>query len=157
VIDVKIEVRDSLEVSAVYREARSTFDDGSRDGIDVKIEIRDSLDVSAELFERYVRVRVTFFSMVKRNCEFPGCARKPTILFCDNCSAHCGESFLKELAKHCVLLILYPPHTSHAFQVLDTRQLGRLKAAKKHEPRDPGLYFQLDHIIRTFIEHMIRW
>lgn len=134
-----------LLVSA-YSQASSVFDCGLRDGIDVKIEIRDSPYINAELFEQYVRD--VFFPMVESNRGLPGCERKPAILFCDNCCAHCRQDFLRELAEHGVLLITYPPHTSHIFQVLDLLIFGRLKVAKKHQPHDPDLDYRLDHIVR---------
>jgi hypothetical protein len=51
--------------------------------------------------------------------ELNGMVSKSAILFCDNWSAHCSEDVLKKLARHGTLVIIYPPHTSHLFQVLD--------------------------------------
>lgn len=57
---------------------------------------------------------------------------------------------MKELAFHEILLITYPPHTSHIFQVIDLLLFGRLKAIKKQFLRDLTLGRDLDHAMRIF-------
>jgi hypothetical protein len=89
---------------------------GVRDGIDLGIKIAESRDVTKELFIEYLRdVMIT---SIENNREFPGCQRKPAIIFCDKCSCYCFDDILLELANHGIILITYPSHTSHLFQVL---------------------------------------
>jgi hypothetical protein len=85
---------------------------------------------------------------VEANRELPGCAKKPAILFCENCSAHMPAPVLQNLACHAVPLITYPPHTSDIFQVLDVLLFGLLKRSKRFQMRDDGLDAHVDHISR---------
>jgi hypothetical protein len=57
---------------------------------------------------------------------------------------------LKKLACHGVIVLTYPPHTSHIFQVLDVLLFGILKRAKKHQCRDDELPAQIDHVLSLF-------
>jgi hypothetical protein len=57
---------------------------------------------------------------------------------------------LQKLARHGVLMITYPPHTSYIFQVLDVLLYGLLKRSKKFPMRDDGLDAHVDHILRLF-------
>ena len=57
---------------------------------------------------------------------------------------------LKEFAEQGVVVVTYPPHTSHIFQVLDVLLFGRLKSAKKYLPRNDGAPLQIDHLVRIF-------
>jgi hypothetical protein len=124
------------------------FDTGIRNGIDLKIEISHSPYVNQQLFEKYLDEIV--LPAVVSNRELEGCRNKPAILFCDNCSAHCSNDILQKLARHGVLLITYPPHTSHVFQVLDVLLFGILKRAKKYQRRDDTLRKEVDHVLRLF-------
>jgi hypothetical protein len=124
------------------------FEMGVRDGIDLRIKIAQSPYITKELFLEYLREVV--IPSIESNRDLPGCRGKPAIIFCDNCSCHCSEDILRELAHHGVLLITYPPHTSHIFQVLDVLLFGRLKLAKKHLSRNDDLDPQVDHAMRVF-------
>jgi hypothetical protein len=104
--------------------------------------------VNAEIFERYIDA--VLIPAVESNRELEGCRNKPAILFCDNCKTHCSEELLKKLARHGILVLTYPPHTSHVFQVLDVLLFGILKRAKKFERRDDRLAPEVDHILRLF-------
>jgi hypothetical protein len=86
---------------------------------------------------------------VENNRQLPGCQEKPSVIFCDNCSCHCSDDVLRDLATHGILLMTYPPHSSHIFQVLDVLLFGRLKSAK-YLARDPNLSPQVDHAMRVF-------
>jgi hypothetical protein len=57
---------------------------------------------------------------------------------------------LQKLARYGVLVITYPPHTSHIFQVLDVQFFGLLKRLKKFQMLDDGLGAHVDHILRFF-------
>jgi hypothetical protein len=124
------------------------FRTGVRDGIDLKIEIASSPYVTQAIFEKYIDE--VLVPAVVANCDLDGCTDKPSILFCDNCSAHCSEDILKKLARHGILVITYPPHTSHLFQVLDVLLFGVLKRAKKYQRRDDTLRKDVDHVLRLF-------
>jgi hypothetical protein len=69
----------------------------------------------------------------------------PAISFCDHCSCHYSGDILKELVEHGIVVIMYPPHTSQIFQVLDHLLLGRSKTAKKFRPHHCDVPAQLDH------------
>jgi hypothetical protein len=97
-------------------------------GIDLQIEISPSPYVNAEIFERYVDT--VSIPAVEANRQLPRCDKKPAILFCDNCSAHMSNSVLEKLARHGILVLTYPPHTSRIFQVLDVLLFGLIKRFK---------------------------
>jgi hypothetical protein len=128
--------------------ARDVFRHQIRDRIDLQIEIAPSPYVTSEIFQRYIET--VLIPAVEANRELPGCANKPAILFCDNCSAHMSDSVLQNLARHGVLVLTYPPHTSHIFQVLDVLLFGLIKRSKKYQMRDDGLSECVDHILRLF-------
>jgi hypothetical protein len=116
-----------LHVSAKKSVAR-LFDSGIRDGIDLRIEIAHSLYVRKESFLAYLRDVV--IPSIESNQNLSGCQENPATIFCDNCSCHCSERILEELANHGILLMTDPPHTSQIFQVFDMLLFGRLKPAK---------------------------
>jgi hypothetical protein len=124
------------------------YEKGVRENIDLQIKIVDSLYVTREIFIEYVCS--ILIPTVKSNRLLPGCQNKPAILFCDNCASHCSDEVKWELAEHRILLITYPPHTSHIFQVIDTLLFGRLKAEKKCLLRNLNLGRDLDHVMRIF-------
>jgi hypothetical protein len=124
------------------------FDKGVRENIDLQIKIVQSPYMTRDIFLEYIRN--VLVPAVEHNRLIPGCLKKPALLFCDNCSCHCTDDVLKELAEHGILLLTYPPHTSHLFQVLDVLLFGRLKAAKKKLSRDLSLGRDLDHALRIF-------
>jgi hypothetical protein len=83
--------------------ARAVFGHQIRDGIALQIEISSSPDVNAEIFERYADT--VLIPAVEANRQLPGGDKKPTTLFCDNCSAHLSNSMLEKLARHAVLVL----------------------------------------------------
>jgi hypothetical protein len=99
-----------------------------RDGRDLRIKIAESPYVTKELFLEYLRD--VLIPSIESNRALPGCQRKPAIIFCDNCSCHCSDNSLQELANHQIILMTYPPRTQHRFQALDVLLFGRLKSAK---------------------------
>jgi hypothetical protein len=114
---------------APNRGAKTLFETGIRTAIDMMMEIREPAYATAEIFRRYVET--VLFPAIVANRKLPGCRNKPAILFCDNCASHCSEGRFIEFARHGVLVLSYPPHTSNLFQVLDLLLFGRLKSAKK--------------------------
>jgi hypothetical protein len=94
-------------------------------------QIAESLYVTKQLFLEYVRNAV--IPLIESNRELPRYQGKLAIVFCDNCSCHCSDDTLQELANHEIILIAYPPHTSHLFQVLDVPLFGRLKSMFVHD------------------------
>jgi hypothetical protein len=61
-----------------------------------------------------------------------------------------SDSILRKLACHGVLVLTYPPHTSHIVQVLDVLLFGIMKRSKKYQMRDDWLSLDVDHILRLF-------
>jgi hypothetical protein len=57
---------------------------------------------------------------------------------------------LGKLTSWGILVITYPSHTSHIFQVLDVLLFGILKKAKKYQRRDDTLPRGVDHVLRLF-------
>jgi hypothetical protein len=86
--------------------ALDLFQHQVRDGIDLQIEIVPSPYVTSVIFERYIDT--VLIPAIESNQELPGCAKKPVILFCDNCSSHMSDSILRKLARHGVLVTTYP-------------------------------------------------
>jgi hypothetical protein len=127
---------------------RAGFEHQIPDGIDLQIEINPSPYVNAEIFKRYVDT--VLILPVEANRQLPGCDKKPAILFCDNCSGHMSNSMPEKLARHGVLVLTYPPHMSHLFQVLDVLLFCLLKRSKKYQIRDDALSIYVDHILRLF-------
>jgi hypothetical protein len=128
--------------------ARAVFEHQIRDGIDLQIEIHPSPYVNAEIFERYVDT--ILIPAVEANRQLPGCDKKPAILFCDNCSAHMSNSMSEKLARHGVLVLMYPPHMSHIFQVLYVLLFGLVKRSKKYQICDDTLPIHVDYILTLF-------
>jgi hypothetical protein len=93
--------------------AWDVFQHHFRDGIDLQIEIVPSPYVTSVIFERYLNT--VLIPAVEANRELPRCAKKPAILFCNNCSSHMSDSILRKLACHGVLVVACPPHPSHIF------------------------------------------
>jgi hypothetical protein len=127
--------------------ARAVFQYQVREEIDLQIEIVPSPYATSVIFERYVDT--VLIPAVEANRELPGCAEKPAIFFWDNSSSHISESILRKLACHGVV-ITYPPHTSHVFQVLDVLLFGIMKRSKMYQMRDDGLSVHVYHILRLF-------
>jgi hypothetical protein len=127
---------------------RAVFGHQMREGIDLQIEINPSPYVNGEIFEKYVDT--VLIPAVDANRQLPGCDKKPAILFCDNCSAHMSNSMLEKLARHGVLVLTYPPHPSHIFQVLDILLVGLVKPFNKYQILDDALSIHVDHILRLF-------
>jgi hypothetical protein len=84
------------------------------------------------------------------NRGLPGCKNKREMLFCDNCSVRCSDEVLGKLDRCGILVITYPPHISHIFQVFDVLLFGILKKAKKYQRRDDTLPREVDHVLRLF-------
>jgi hypothetical protein len=107
---------------------REVFEHQIRDGIALQIETSRSPYVNTEIFEEYVDT--VLIPAVEANRQLPGCDKRPATLFCNNCSAYMSNSMPKKLARHGVLVLTYPPHTSHIFQVLDVLLFGLVNRSK---------------------------
>jgi hypothetical protein len=97
-----------------------------------------------------INIKEIFIPTVAANRELPGYANKSATVFCDHCASHCSEEILRELARNGILVLVYPPHTSHLFQVLDVLLFGRLKVFRKYLPKGDNEDREIDHILRTF-------
>jgi hypothetical protein len=124
------------------------FEKCVRENIDLKLEIRQTAYVDARILN--VGIQDVFLPTIAANLELPGCANKPALRFCDNCTSHCSEETLRELARNGELLLIYPPHTSHIFQVFDVLLFGRVKALKKYLPKYNDEDRETDHVLRVF-------
>jgi hypothetical protein len=91
--------------------APKIFETGIHRDIDIMMEIREPADATAKVFRRYIET--VFFPVIDANRMLPGCRNRPVILFCDNCTCHCSGDILIEFARHGVLVLSYPPHTSN--------------------------------------------
>jgi hypothetical protein len=129
------------------------FEIGVHDGIDLLIKIAESPYVAKELFLEYLGNVV--IPSIESNRELPGCQGKRVIIVCENCSCHCSDDILQELANHELILIAYPPHALHLFQVLDVLLFGHLKSAKKYLAGDDNLDSHVDHTFRVFRAYAI--
>ena len=128
--------------------AESIFDLGIRRNIDLIIKIRTSSYMTKEIFNEHIVNR--FIPQVESDRNLQGCEEKPAILFFDNCSSHIDENLFKLLANHNILVITYPPHTSHIFQVLDRLLFGVLKTKKRYIPKNSDIPSKNDHLYRVF-------
>jgi ribonuclease BN (tRNA processing enzyme) len=61
-----------------------------------------------------------------------------------------SNSILEKLARYRALVVMYPPHTSHIFQVPDVLLSGLVKRSKKYQIRDDALPIHVDHILGLF-------
>jgi hypothetical protein len=124
------------------------FEIGVRNGIGLRVKIAESPYVTKELILQCLRD--VMIPSIESTRELPGCQGKPVIIFCDHHSCHCFDDILQELVNHRIVLITYPPHALHFFQVLDVPLFGRLESATKSLPRDDNLDPHLDYAFRAF-------
>ena len=104
---------------------RKVFDLGIRLNIDMILQISNSYYVNKVIFNNFIE-------QVENDRKFVGLKNNPAILFFDNCSSYLDEELLQILAQHMILVITYPSHASHVFQVLYMLLFGVLKAHKKY-------------------------
>jgi hypothetical protein len=119
-----------------------------RDGIALCIKIAESPYIMQALSTECRRD--VLIPSIESNREFPGYQRKPAIIFCDNCSCHCSDDILPELANHAIIFNTCPPHTSPLFHVLNVLLSGRLKSVKKCFARHDDLDPHMNHAFRVF-------
>jgi hypothetical protein len=87
---------------------------------------------------------------VESNCSLPSCAKKLALLFYDDCAVHRFKEVLIKLVRPGILVITYPPHIAHIFQVLDILYFRVLARAKNYQRKDDPLAANVDHIPRLF-------
>jgi hypothetical protein len=104
--------------------------------------------VSHVIFEKFFDAVI--IPAVIPNHGIDGCKGKPAIVFCDNCSAHFSDDILKKLDRYVIIVITYPAHVSHLFQVLDVLLFGILKRAKKCQRRNDMIRKEVDHALWLF-------
>jgi hypothetical protein len=107
---------------------RQVFDQGVCQGIDLRIEIGPSLYATREILDRNCDTMLIFALISNREIE--GCQNKPAILSCDHCAAHCSDDLLIKLARYGILVLTYPSHTLHLFQMLYVLLFAVFKQAK---------------------------
>lgn len=129
-------------------ELERIFDLGVRRDIDLSIHVGNSNYISKEVFNDHIINK--FIPQVMNDRKFCGNNNLPAILFLDNCSSHLDDMLLKILADNLILVISYPSHTSHIFQVLDLLLFGVLKVHKKSIQKNDEISPKIDHLYRIF-------
>ncbi|KAK8884192.1 hypothetical protein M9Y10_043298 [Tritrichomonas musculus] len=124
------------------------FDLGIRRNTDLILEVSNSSYVNKEIFTRHIKEN--FINQVDAERKYCGLEENQAILFFDNCSCHLDEELLQILAEHMILVITYPSHTSHVFQVLDLLLFGVLKDRKKSIQKNDSISPKIDHLFRIF-------
>ena len=124
------------------------FNYGVRKNVDFILDVEQSPYVTKEIFKQHILNN--FIPQVESDRNLEGCDKKPAILFIDNCSSHLDRDLLKQLAKHLILVITYPPHTSAIFQVLDRLIFGILKVRKRQIAKNPDIPPNIDYLLRIF-------
>jgi hypothetical protein len=107
---------------------RQVFGQGVCEGIDLRIENAPSPCANAEIFDWYWDT--VLISAIVPNRETEGSQDKLARLFYDKCVAHYSDNVLGKFARHGILILIYPPHISHLFQVLDILLLQRSSVPK---------------------------
>ena len=126
----------------------NVFQLGIRRDIDLSLTVAGSSYISKEIFKDLIINK--FIPQVQNDRESSGLKDAPAILFYDNCSSHLDDEMLRILAENLIIVITYPPHTSHVFQVLDLLLFGILKKYKKYIPKDDTISPKIDHLKRVF-------
>ena len=129
-------------------ELERIFDLGVRRDIDLSIHVGNSNYISKEVFNDHIINK--FIPQVMNDRKFCGNNNLPAIIFLDNCSSHLDDMLLKILADNLILVISYPSHTSHIFQVLDLLLFGVLKVHKKSIQKNDEISPKIDHLYRIF-------
>jgi hypothetical protein len=100
--------------------------------------------VNAQIFLEYVRtVFLPYLVCVWRLGAF---AAEEAVLLMDNCSAHVTDDVIRLLTKARVRIIIFAPHTTNIFQVLDPTLFGVLKRGPRYE-----LPFETDNSTVMFL------
>jgi hypothetical protein len=123
--------------------------DGFQMGVNMVLEHRQKAYVTATLFQRYVmRVLISFIERLRTNPEFTG---ESAILPMDNCFIHTRPELLATLKDHSVNVIIFPPHTTQIFQILDLCLFGVFKRKMQYK-----LPFANDNLTVNFSKHLSR-
>jgi len=72
-------------------------------------------------------------------------------LFVDGHNSHCTLEALNFAAEHNIVIISYPPHTTHALQGLDVACFGPLKIFSKFIQRLAGLHLRNPQLYQHFV------
>ena len=84
--------------------------------------------MNENLFYKYIKdVMIPYIKDVR---QIKNIMLEKAVLMMDSASSHCSERILKKLAKHNILALTYPSHTSNLFQALDLVFFGVLKKNK---------------------------
>ena len=124
------------------------FDHGVRRDVDLSIHVGDSSYITKDVFKDHIINK--FIPQVENDRISCGSESLLAVLFFDNCSSHLDDELLRILAANNIIVITYPPHCSHIFQVLDLLLFGVLKIHKKHIPKDETISPKIDHLLRIF-------
>jgi hypothetical protein len=102
-----------------------------RMGLDMVLEYRQKAYITATLFQQYVTsVLIPFIKRLRTNPEL---TVKSAILLMNSCSIHPRPKVLATLRDNNVNWIIYPPHTTQIFQVLDLCLFGVFKRKMQYK------------------------
>ena len=130
------------------------FQLGIRRDPDLSLHVWNSNYMDKETF--CDRIINKFMPQVLNDRKYCGCDTLQAILFIDNCSSHLDPDLLEILADNLILVITYPSHTSHIFQVLNLLLFGVLKVYKKSIPKNDQNSPKIDHLYRVFHSYELR-
>jgi hypothetical protein len=98
---------------------------GVRLGVDFVLKYRSKPYVSTGLFLDYINsIFIPYLNKLQQSEEF---ARYDTVLLMDNCSPHMGDAAIAVLTREHIRVIVFAPHPTYIFQVLDLVVFGALK------------------------------
>jgi hypothetical protein len=94
-------------------------------GVDLFLRQRLKPYASRELFLEYITtIFLTCLNEPRELQEFESCE---AVLLMDNCSPHVSDEVVAVLTNARVQIIIFAPHTTHIFQMLDVVLFGALK------------------------------
>lgn len=127
------------------------FDHGVRRDIDLSIHVGNSSYITKDVFKDHIINK--FIPQVENDRMNYDLEPPLAILFFDNCSSHLDDEILRIPAENNIIVITYPLHCSHIFQVLDLLLFGVLKIHKKHIPKNDSISPKIDHLLRIFMAY----
>lgn len=103
---------------------------GIRDGIDASFYTSETGYVNSEIFYEYISSN--FIPYINSKKKFLNMQNAKSLLLIDNCSAHTSDKLKCLLAINNIILITFPPHTSHLLAPLDLVFFGVYKKQKSN-------------------------
>jgi hypothetical protein len=105
---------------------------GVRLGVDFVLQKRSKPYVNAALFLEYIdRIFISYLADLQVTEKIEACK---AVFLMDNCSCHVSDDVIELLSRVRVKIIIFSPHITYIFQILDVVLLGTLKTCD--ESRD---------------------